>query len=378
MIHITDKYQCCGCSSCAQKCPKHCIKMREDNEGFLYPSFDDETCIDCGLCERVCPVLNQDKGREPLKCYAAKNPNEFVRATSASGGIFLPIAESVIREGGVVFGARFNEKWEVVHASVETKDDLRVFQGSKYVQSKVGSSFKDTELYLKGDRKVLFSGTPCQIAALHKFLGKEYDNLTTIDVVCHGVPSPKLWREYISQLPMENVRYVLFKDKSSGWRNYSFTLKADDGSVLLTEKASENKYLSAFIRNISLRPSCYNCHSKAGRSHSDITLADFWGIETVLPSLDDNKGTSVIMCNTEKGKRIIESLSLNAEEIQYHEYSSIPSNSCFTYSTNEPECRISFWNEYANSGISALLNLPKPARLPLYIRVLKRLLSYKP
>ena len=165
MINIIDKHNCCGCSACAQRCPKQCITMQEDDEGFLYPLVDANICIDCGLCEKICPVLNQPQERKPLACYAAKNPDEMVRAKSSSGGIFTPLATAIIKEGGVVFGAKYNDNWEVVHASAQTLQEIDAFRGSKYVQSATGTVFIEAEKYLKQGRKVMFSGTPCQIAA---------------------------------------------------------------------------------------------------------------------------------------------------------------------------------------------------------------------
>lgn len=207
MISILDKKKCCGCSACAQRCPKHCIKMIEDSEGFLYPKVDGDTCIDCGLCERVCPIQNPGEDRVPLAVYAAKNPNEVIRRQSSSGGIFTILAEQIIDEGGVVFGAAFNDKWEVEHSYVENKEQLVKFRGSKYVQSKIGESYKDAKSFLKEGRRVLFSGTPCQIAALKKYLRKNYENLFTVDFICHGVPSPGVFRTYLQEeINIESVR----------------------------------------------------------------------------------------------------------------------------------------------------------------------------
>ena len=199
MFQLTDKQDCCGCHACASVCARHSITMQEDNEGFLYPVVDASTCIDCGLCEKVCPVINQDEPRKPLKVYAAKNRNEEIRRQSSSGGIFTPLAESVIREGGVAFGAKFDKDWNVVHAWTDTIEGIADFRGSKYVQSIIGDTYREAREFLKQGRKVLFSGTPCQIAGLRKFLRKEYENLLTVDVVCHGVPSPLVWREYLKE-----------------------------------------------------------------------------------------------------------------------------------------------------------------------------------
>ncbi len=197
MIEIKEKYNCCGCSACVQICPKQCISLSADNEGFLYPQVDTAVCINCGLCEKVCPVINQNEPRMPLEVYAAKNTDEEIRLKSSSGGIFTLLAEHIISEGGVVFGARFNENWEVVHDYTETVEGLESFRGSKYVQSIIGENFKKAKFFLDEGRNVLFSGTPCQVAGLKKFLRKEYENLLTVEVVCHGVPSPMVWHDYL-------------------------------------------------------------------------------------------------------------------------------------------------------------------------------------
>ena len=373
MIQILDKHNCCGCNSCVQKCPKQCISMHEDEEGFLYPQVDLNQCIDCYLCEKVCPCLNQEEPKEPLTCYAAKNQDESIRRQSSSGGIFTVIAEKVITEGGVVFGARFDNSWQVVaHACAETMDELAVFRESKYVQSRVGNAFKQAEALLKEGRKVLFSGTPCQISGLKHFLLKDFDNLLTVEVVCHGVPSPKIWREYLGALQFSNIGSISHKDKSTGWRDYSFTIKNIEGKTLFTERASNNKYLMAFVGNLTLRPSCFSCPAKAGKSGADITLADYWGIEYLVPQMDDNKGTSFICCNTEKGKALIEQLNLQVQLADY--YKSISYNSCIVKSTSKPVERQQFWNEYREQGITALFSLKEKKRNVIK-RIIKRIIQ---
>lgn len=375
MISIQDKHNCCGCSSCAERCPKQCITMYEDEEGFKYPYVNLNTCINCGICENVCPVLNQAEVRKPIACYAAKNPDEKVRMNSSSGGIFFPIASKIIKEGGVVFGARYNNQWEVEHASADTIESIKRFHGSKYVQSRIGATYQQAEQILKEGRKVLFSGTPCQIAGLKRFLRNEYDNLITVDVVCHGVPSPKVWRDYVSLLPMKGVYDIRMKDKSSGWRQYSFSLIGEDGKTILSELSSENKYLMAFSRNLTLRPSCFNCPAKAGKSGSDITLGDYWGIEKLLPKMDDNKGTSFVCANTCKGAELLKSLALQIECADYD--ASTPYNSCIYQSTIEPVERIDFWNCYQKRGVNAILVL-QPIKQNIFNRIkirLKRLIK---
>lgn len=200
MISITSKEMCCGCAACEQRCPKSCIVMREDEEGFLYPQTDMSKCIDCGLCEKVCPVLNQGEKRKPLYVYAAKNKNPQIQLYSSSGGVFTHIAEQIIQNNGVVFGARFDENWAVKHDYTETLEGLAAMRGSKYVQSRIGSTYQQAKDFLEAGRLVLFSGTPCQIRGLKLFLAKEYENLLTVDLVCHGVPSPEIWRQYLHEI----------------------------------------------------------------------------------------------------------------------------------------------------------------------------------
>lgn len=371
MIHIFDKQNCCGCNACVQKCPKHCITMHEDDEGFLYPKVDLSKCIDCHLCEIVCPCLNQGKPHEPLTCYAAMNTNGDIRKQSSSGGIFTAIAEKIIVSGGIVFGASFDEKWQVNHAYVENIEELAAFRGSKYVQSRIGATFKQAESVLKKGRKVLFSGTPCQISALNHFLRKEYDNLLTVEVVCHGVPSPKIWREYLESLHLTNIGNISHKDKSTGWRGYSITIYDTTGNILLTERASENKYMMAFNRNLTLRPSCFYCPAKSGKSRADITLADYWGIEHFIPQMDDNKGTSFLCVNTVKGNTFIEKLNIQLERIDYTK--TIRYNPCAYKSTSEPVDREQFWNDYTKMGINALLSLRKQKQ-NIFSRIIKRII----
>ena len=177
MLQITDKSKCCGCNACVQRCPKQCIVMHEDEEGFLYPQVDVTLCIDCGLCEKVCPVINQNMKKDPIVVFAMQHMDKGIRLKSSSGGIFTFIATNIIEEGGIVFGARWNEKLELVHDYTETKEGLSFFCGSKYVQSCIGNIYKDVEYFVKNKRRVLFTGTPCQVAGLKKFLHKEYENL---------------------------------------------------------------------------------------------------------------------------------------------------------------------------------------------------------
>lgn len=324
MIKIKDKFRCCGCEVCVSSCPVQCIELVMDKEGFLYPQVDVARCIDCGKCERVCPELVEVKESEATTVYAAINPDEEVRRTSSSGGIFTLLAESVLAENGVVFGARFDKDWNVIHDYTETKEGLDTFRGSKYVQSRIGETFKQAEQFLKTGHKVLFSGTPCQVMGLKRYLRREYDNLLTVDFVCHGVPSPLVWKKYMEETivrqcgknsvsfhpkPLILGRDVLIKDisfrnKCLGWKKFSFVLilskvtaAGEKNTVSLSSIFYDNAYMQAFLANLSLRPSCYHCLAKLGKSGSDITLGDFWGIDRIAPELDDDRGCSLLIIN---------------------------------------------------------------------------------
>ena len=362
MIKILNKQDCCGCSACVQRCPKQCIILHEDEEGFLYPKVNMATCIDCGLCEKVCPVLHQAEERVPLEVFAAKNPNEDIRHESSSGGIFTLLAEQIIDAGGVVFGVKWNEHFEAVHAYAETKEGLAAFRGSKYVQSQVGGTFKQAEQFLKQGRQVLYSGTPCQIAALKLYLRKDYENLLAIDIICHGAPSPGVFRWYLSEeiaqeaarqsgekiqfrssLPIPSIAKadvlareqgfeiedIRFRDKRVGWKKFSFVLSlkplskvttaGEKNSVSLSYTLHENAFMKGFLRNIYLRPSCYACPAKGGKSGSDITLADYWGIQHLMPEFDDDRGVSALTINTEKGQKAMQTIGAEIYSAPYED-----------------------------------------------------------
>lgn len=284
--------------------------MVEDQEGFLYPKVDEAVCIDCGLCEKVCHELHPYEERYPQNVYAAINKDEKVRMESSSGGIFYLFAEKTISEGGVVFGAKFDEEWQVVLDYAETMEDIKPFMGSKYMQARTETAYHDAEVFLKQGRKVLFSGTPCQIAGLHHYLRKTYENLTTVDFVCHGVPSPKIWRRYLNEVvsAVKNTNDVKFRNKSNGWKKFNFVLSYNEGvgEISLCSYHQQNHYMRAFLKNMILRPSCHRCRAKSGRSHSDITIADFWGINREMPDMDDDKGTGLVLVNTERGQSALD------------------------------------------------------------------------
>ena len=346
MIKIKDKTNCCGCSACVQRCPKHCISLQEDGEGFLYPKVDEEVCINCGLCEKVCPVINRADKIAPLKVLAVKNTNEEERMNSSSGGVFLPLARKVISKGGAVFGAVYDEHWEVHHVYAENIEDVYSMMGSKYLQSRIENTYKEAESFLKQGREVMFVGSPCQIAGLRTFLrNKEYPNLLAVDFLCHGVPSPGVWRRYLAETYSkdslnEQIRRqadagknsvlllslnakspigdIKFRDKTeSGWKKFRFVVrqksasKADQNTVLSSDIHRDNPFMRGFLSNIYLRPSCYACKCKNGVNHSDLTIADFWKINQIAPKFDDDKGVGLVLVNTKKGEECFSELSMD-------------------------------------------------------------------
>ena len=400
MIDIKEKHNCCGCSACVQICPQQCISMSADNEGFLYPQVDSAICIDCGLCEKVCPVINQNEPREPLAVYAAKNNNEGIRLKSSSGGIFTLLAEQIISEGGIVFGARFNENWEVVHDYTETIEKLESFRGSKYVQSIIDDNFIKAKQFLTDGRKVLFSGTPCQIAGLKKFLRKEYENLLTVEVVCHGVPSPMVWRDYLdykrtkraagkntvssspNELPI--ITGISFRDKTHGWKKYGFkicyaTSKVVENSVSESAKTvsyeitpfNEDLFMKGFLKNLYLRPSCYHCAARQGKSGADVSIADYWGVQVIHPEIDDDRGTGLILISTELGRRYYTSITNQIDYLTSSYDKAILHNPCIIKSVKEPNKRQLFWTNYTMSKIDCIniiCELMKPSPIVVFIK----------
>lgn len=307
MIRGLSKKDCCGCSVCSNICPQHCIEMTEDSEGFFYPQIDALRCTECGACMKHCPVLLDaptEEGEQP-EAYAAMNQNEEERLSSSSGGVFTLLAKETIRQGGAVFGAAFSQDCRrVIHVGIEEEAHLNVLQGSKYVQSTVGTSYRQVKTMLEKGRQVLFSGTPCQIEGLKAFLKTDYDNLLCVDIICHGVPSPKVWRKYLDyRCGQANapVQRMSFRHKKDGWKTFSVLFEFLNNTVY-EENYSKDFFMQTFLQNVCLRPSCSNCHFKKMHRVSDITLGDFWGIENVLPEMDDDKGTSLVLLHSKKGK----------------------------------------------------------------------------
>lgn len=325
MIEVLEHNKCTGCAACYTACSHNAITMQYDEEGFEYPVIKQESCLDCGLCQNVCPVLQYDK-RQVLRTanngtqigYAARNKNFEQRMISSSGSIFPPIAEWILVNGGIVVGTAYDGKYNAVHLIIDTKEKLKEIQGSKYLQCKVdNTTFKRIREELKTGRLVLYSGMACQVEGLKTYLRKDYDNLYTIDLICMGIPSSVVWQKYLNAFfKGEKILYVNFKEKSFGWDTFSFYVKTDKREF--KERGMENLYLQSMFRSWNMRPSCFQCPFKKEERFSDFTLADCWGASKLVPEINDNKGLSSVIVHSKKGHALWQELS---DRIDYREIS---------------------------------------------------------
>lgn len=316
MPNLATKEYCTGCTACASVCPRICIAMTADENGFLYPVIDADKCVSCGLCEKVCPVISPPKKpeSEPL-AYAAYSRDERMRLESSSGGVFTELAKAVLEAGGAVFGAAYNEQFEVVHICVESEAELTKLRGAKYAQSDLCGIFSDVKAKLEAGQRVLFSGTPCQVGGLKAFLRKNYENLLTVDFVCHSVPSPMAWREYVKYRAEQDnggkmPATINLRSKQTGWSRYQYSnlFQYGDG-VAHAAKSGDSLYMKLFVGGYINRESCANCQFKGYSRVSDLTIGDFWGIWDIAPEMDDNKGTSVILVQSERGAELLKQIS---------------------------------------------------------------------
>ena len=303
------KEECCGCGACAAVCSNGAIDMRTDEEGFLYPVVADDKCVECGACVSVCRAgVGKIKASDNVSAFAAYCIDESIRKSSSSGGIFSILAEEVLRHGGVVYGAAFDERFSVKHIAVDKVSELPRLRGSKYVQSDIGDCFADVKRNVLAGKQVLFSGTPCETAGMMNYLGGRHENLLTVDLVCHGVPSPAVWDAYVREIcgakDYADIKRISFRDKTISWREYSVLFVFKDNTEH-RRAMKDDPYMQGFLRNLYLRPSCHACRFKGDNRTSDITLADFWGIEKVMSEMYDGRGTSLVLTNTKKGLKFL-------------------------------------------------------------------------
>lgn len=370
MIQLIHKRDCCGCSACSQVCPKRCIEMKIDEEGFMYPSINEMRCVECGLCESVCPVLNESEGnsdnvpKEPV-AIGGWHKNEDVRYASSSGGAFSLFAEHVINQGGIVYGATMDEEMHTKHIGVKSVEDLSKLRGSKYVQSDINGVYADVKENMENGRKVLFVGTPCQAAGLYGFLGeKRTDNLYIADFICHGVPSPKVFESYIKYVECKyNSRVAGFKfrlkDKpwSSTGMQMGTQMEMGDSKIIRNYPAFRDAFMNGFLDDVYLRPSCYRCKFKSlTKYYSDITIADFWGVDKVDKELCDGKGTSLILLHSQVGQTLFEQTKENFfyKECSFAE--SIKRNKSLIKSVEWNSRREKFFKEYREKPFEKVMS----------------------
>lgn len=322
MIELSDNSFCTGCSSCVNACPQNCITMQWD-KAFLYPSIDKEKCVNCGVCDKICPVLNQkESGLKICNVYAFQNKDKESRTKSTSGGFFLSVAKKIVEQNGVVYAAGFDQNMKVVHKKASQIEELNGLQGSKYVQSYLGKIFTEIKELLEGGTKVLFVGTPCQVEGILSYIEPNYQELLyTIDFTCYGVPSPKLYSEWISLLESKykkKIKHINFRDKKYGYAGVNIRIDFEDGKKL-EDRFDAKSFLKTMFSNICLRESCYNCFVRGKNKKNDITMGDMWDIGNYNNNLDDDLGTTKIMIHTEKGLELFNQIEGTKEYIKTYD-----------------------------------------------------------
>ena len=353
-----------------------CIRCNKENQD------SEEKCINCGLCEKVCPILNIKTIKNEPVAYACYNKIENIRKESSSGGIFTLLANKILEKDGVVFGASFNNEFMVEHTYVEKKEDLYKFRGSKYLQSVIGESYKKAKEFLDNDRYVLFTGTPCQIEGLLSYLRKDYEKLFTQDIICHGVPSPLVWKKYLAHRKEndgKNPLDISFRNKDDGWKVFNLKIQYNDN--FFKKSHNTDTYMQAFLKNVILRDSCYACSFKKINRLSDITLADFWGIEYVNPKMFDNKGTSLVIVNSEKGRKLFNDIQNEIIQEQVDINEALKYNSSMTSSVRPDKNRENFFLNLDKMDFDKLVNkyTEKPSFISKVVvkckRIVKRILK---
>ncbi|WP_040330568.1 Coenzyme F420 hydrogenase/dehydrogenase, beta subunit C-terminal domain [Clostridium ihumii] len=361
------KKDCCGCTACYNSCPKNAISMLADSEGFLYPFIDETLCINCGICKNVCPLIKEDNfknDKEPT-FYVAKHKDTSVLSNSTSGGAFTAISDVILKENGLIYGVDFDDDFNIIHTKATNENERNRMRFSKYAQSTMNSIFKDVKADLISGKKVLFTGTPCQIAGLRSFIGNNIisKNLYTCDLICHSVPSPLIWKEYKSLLEKEhsnNLVEVFFRTKQVDWRrensNKGFTYKIAGDSNYYTD----NRFYQLFFNEMTImRPSCENCPYTDIHRVSDITIADYWGIEKYDTAWYDTKGVSLISVSTEKGHQLLNEAFNFLHIEERNKIEALTEQNRLTSPVKYPNTRADFWDTYHNYGFEYISNYLK-------------------
>lgn len=386
MIQITKKEDCCGCYTCASICPRKCISMREDAEGFLYPYIDKDLCVNCHLCEKVCPVILSRRSSESNEkeeilleeppVYVAQCKDDQVRLASSSGGVFTVLALQVLKRGGVVFGARWNEDFSgVQHTWVDRPEELALFRGSKYLQSKIGGAFEEVQCFLKEGRPVLFTGTPCQVKGLKSFLRGKDEGLLAVAVACHSSPSPKVWRTFLSDLKerlgfTELTAVGFRKKKISNDDKGGFYMEGDAGYYC--DDTYRLAYGAGFLKGLFSRPVCQDCPARGWNYGGDLIIGDFWGAERYWPDLNVDSGLSVVVCCTETGRKCFEEVKCEFSILNSAKWSwALIGNGGLNGGMKHHPLRAKFFDEFlaATNEKKAVKVMQKFVRLPFRRRL---------
>lgn len=393
MIKITDKADCCGCSSCEQVCPRHCIFMSMDEEGFRYPKVNLSVCINCGLCEKVCPIINVEPEQinEGQSAFLLQLKDEQIRKESTSGGAFTAISNWVLDHGGFVYGAQLkyrensnnSEKdgWYVRHCKARDKESLSYFRNSKYVQSDLENCFKEIKELLKDDQWVLFSGTPCQIEGLLQYLKKhKREKLVLVDVVCYGIPSPGVFRDYMEWKQKDiggAFSRVLFREKRLCYNYTSFSIYNKDEKLNYHSGVEREPFMRSFFSDINVRPSCYQCHFKKRYRVSDFTIWDCYDVKSFSKNFDDN-GTNRILIHSELGRKIFENIKPLIKFEQFLDIEKfIADEVALVKSVPKEPKRDDFFRDYAKMDIAALMQKWYPTTLKVRMNSFLRMLAFK-
>ncbi len=349
-MEICNKNECTGCLACVNCCGINAITIEQDNKGFYIPRIDEDKCVKCMKCVKICPANNTVKEKSFIpQVYAMWSKDNQLRMKSTSGGVFSGLASWVLNNNGVVFGAIFNDEKQVIHSKATRSEELEKMRGSKYVQSYIGETYREAKLALDEGKKVLFTGVPCQIAGLYSFLGKEYENLYTMDIICHGVPSPRAFKDYVDFMEKKEgspINNILFRAKKPSWTVFSMNIKYKNGNEYLKD-AYHDPYLVGFLDDYLTRECCHTCKYTREKRVSDITAADFWSYVSMKKSeRNDEKGISLVVVNSEKGESLFKIINKDYIVIERTMKEAKRGNRCLTRPYNPAENKEEFWRKY--------------------------------
>lgn len=378
MIALKRKEDCCGCTACASICPTKCISMQEDSEGFKYPQVDSDKCINCHKCEAVCPVMNRSDLNDKPQAYLTRTKDKALLSECTSGGVFTEIAKQTVKSGGIAYGAVFGENFIVRHERISDLSGVNRLPGSKYVQSDLDGVFRQVLTDVRSGKQVAFCGTPCQVAGLKNYIGKDYSNLLLVDLVCHGVPSPRLWNKYVDYLQSKygKLKHVNFRSKYLGYHVSVMEEQFESGKVQIGS-ARTNLMSKCFFKNAADRPICYECPFKTVGRCSDLTLFDGWHASEYVPGLkDDDMGYTIVLVQSEKNVSLLKSFDcLETYKIDINQAIALDGKMAVN-SVSRPSSRAHFYKLLSEKGIDGTVEtLFRISKVDLVIEISKHFLN---